>query len=273
MPIYNTLYRGAEKVKYLFIDAGCVNSMLDSLSKELLGGAAIEVDYRQLAGDYQKVFYYDCLPARKPDESEAGYQERIKPKTQLFNRLKSLDKFHVYEGTARYRKNLKEGQEQKQVDIMIAVDMLRHCVRRNMHEATLLTGDLDFKPLIDALVQEGMYVSLWYPKGRANHELLDAADSRWAFGVSNIEGWFTGSSREKFTAALPGITSEKSMPFSPGEFRENIGTAPDEGFLYEREGIYFACFQQADEYLLYQHNDLKQLKFYVEHARRPDVRR
>ena len=35
---------------------------------------------------------------------------------------------------------------------MIAVDMLTHPFDRNMERATLLAGDLDFKPLLDALV-------------------------------------------------------------------------------------------------------------------------
>ena len=38
--------------------------------------------------------------------------------------------------------------------------MLSHAHRKNMHKTTLLTGDLDFKPLVDALVQDGMFVTL-----------------------------------------------------------------------------------------------------------------
>ncbi|MBD2254416.1 NYN domain-containing protein [Nostoc parmelioides] len=49
----------------------------------------------------------------------------------------------------------KAKKEQKEIDIMIAVDMLTHSFQKNMDEATLLAGDLDFKPLIDALVLNG----------------------------------------------------------------------------------------------------------------------
>jgi hypothetical protein len=37
---------------------------------------------------------------------------------------------------------------QKQVDVHLAVDMINHAVRQNLKRASLLTGDLDFKPAI-----------------------------------------------------------------------------------------------------------------------------
>ncbi len=69
---------------------------------------------------------------------------------------------------------------------MIAVDMLTHSFRRNMHEATLLTGDLDFKPLVDALVQEGTFVTLWYPPGETSKELIAAADRSERFSIRSV---------------------------------------------------------------------------------------
>jgi hypothetical protein len=46
-----------------------------------------------------------------------------------------------------------------------------------MDKATLLTGDLDFKPLLDALILEGMYTTLWYDPRITSKELLYSADS------------------------------------------------------------------------------------------------
>jgi uncharacterized LabA/DUF88 family protein len=53
----------------------------------------------------------------------------------------------VAAGDARRRR--KVGLQHKKADVMIAVDMLTHPFRHNMHQTTLLTGDNDFKPLID----------------------------------------------------------------------------------------------------------------------------
>ncbi len=262
---------GLTKIRYLFIDGGSLDSVLATFSKELLSDQEIEIDYFRLAQGYQKVFYYDCLPAQKNDENDSDYQIRIKPKIDLFNKLKSLDRFHVYEGTARFR-DKRRGQEQKQVDTMIAVDMLTHSFRKNMHEATLITGDLDFKPLIDALVQDGMYVSLWYPKGRVNYELVDAADSKLPLRFSIVQQWFTNRFNSKIN--IPDIT-QPQFPDIDNAWKL-IGTIEKnyKAFLYEKQSNFAAIVKNKDgEDFLLKHNNLNQLKFYVDHVYGLDVLR
>ncbi|MDZ7968935.1 MAG: NYN domain-containing protein [Nostoc sp. DedSLP03] len=262
--------RGSEKIRYLFIDGGCLDSLLEALSNGLFGGTKLEIDYSRLAEGFNKVFYYDCLPAKKQGEDETIYQKRVQPKLELFNHLRSVDRFHVYEGTARYR-DKRRGQEQKQVDIMIAVDMLTHSFRRNMHEATLLTGDLDFKPLIDALVQDGMYVSLWYPKGRTNYELVDSADSRQAITIHNVQGWFTYTFQAQVkTPVLDRPLSSPNLD-SSWQHLETIKQLTYETFIYEQEGNYGALLPVLSNYYLYVHHDLEQLKFYVDHIHSQNV--
>jgi len=162
------------EIQYLFVDGGCLRETLEDYSKRFFDGDRIEFDYERLGREFQKVFYYDSLPPKKRDEKEAEYQERIAPELEFFSKLNLLDGFHVYEGTSRRRR---KKIEQKKVDIMIAVDMLNHSFRKNMSRATLLTSDLDFKPLIDALVDNGMYINLWYPINKTNQELIQSADS------------------------------------------------------------------------------------------------
>jgi uncharacterized LabA/DUF88 family protein len=157
-------YPSAKEIRYLFIDGGCLRFCLQRMSIIYTGGAALSVDYTKLTRNWSKVFYYDALPERKSNEDETAYRARTALQRELLDHLSSLDRFHVYEGDVR-RSASRRGPEQKKIDVMIAIDMLMHSFRRNMHEATLLTGDLDFKPLIDALVQEGMFVTLWYPLG------------------------------------------------------------------------------------------------------------
>lgn len=256
---------GLEKISYLFIDGGCLDSVLAIFSKELFSDQKIEIDYYRLAKGYQKVFYYDCLPVQKKDENDSDYQKRIEPRIDLFNKLKSLDGFHVYEGTARLR-DKRRGQEQKQVDIMIAVDMLTHSFRRNMHEATLITGDLDFKPLIDALVQDGMYVSLLYPKGRVNYELVDAADSKRPLTIGKVQQWFTDTFKSK--VKLPDINQFKNLNLGM-EWKkiEKIEQMNCEAFFYEKQGTYAAAVPNPDGgYFLLRHDNLNQLRFYVNHV-------
>jgi uncharacterized LabA/DUF88 family protein len=174
-----------KEIKYLFIDGGCLRAVLERTADTFAGGAVLDLNYETLTRNYSKVFYYDALPERKSGEDETPYHVRIAPQRRLFDRLSSLDRFHVYEGDVR-RSSTRRGTEQKKIDVMIAVDMLTHSFRRNMHEATLLTGDLDFKPLIDALVQEGMFVNLWYPRGETAKELIAAADRSWPLHVGDV---------------------------------------------------------------------------------------
>ena len=54
MSFYAPSYTGPEKVKYLFIDGGCLDLLLETLSNGLFGGSQIEIDYRKLANSYQK---------------------------------------------------------------------------------------------------------------------------------------------------------------------------------------------------------------------------
>ncbi len=270
--IYNPPPDGLTKIRYLFIDGGCLDSVLATFSKELLSDQEIEIDYSRLAQGYQKVFYYHCLPAQKSDENDLAYQIRIKPKIDLFNKLKSLDRFHVYEGTARFR-DKRRGQEQKQVDTMIAVDMLTHSFRRNMHEATLITGDLDFKPLIDALVQAGLYVSLWYPKGRVNYELVDAADSKQPLRFNFVQQWFTNRFNSKIN--IPATTQPKLSDIGGIEWKQLEKIEKNyEAVLYEKQSNFAAIVKNkdGDDFVL-KHNNLNQLKFYVDHVYGLDVSR
>lgn len=81
----------------------------------------------------------------------------------------------------------------------IAVDMLTHSYRRNMHQATLLAGDLDFKPIVDALVQDGMYVELWYYPKSTSKELIYSADSRLILTLGAIHRYAMPSFKAKFS--------------------------------------------------------------------------
>jgi len=170
---------------YLFIDGGCVRETLKTIARDYLGdeNLKLELDYHQLTGGFTKVFYYDALPGKKPDETDGDYETRTAPDIRFLEQLSMLARFHVYQGDARWRR--RRGNEQKKIDVMIAVDMLTHSFRRNMDAATLLTGDLDFKRLIDALVHEGMFVTLWHPP-QANKELMSAADERRQFGIQSV---------------------------------------------------------------------------------------
>jgi hypothetical protein len=47
-----------------------------------------------------------------------------------------------------------------------------------MESLTFIAGDQDFRPLLDAVVREGMYVELWYAANSFSPELRTTADAR-----------------------------------------------------------------------------------------------
>lgn len=166
-------YGGPREIHYMFIDGEQLRQTLKEVGTFWFG-KPIDIDYRNLQRDCQKVFYYDCLPAKRDTTKEAEFQYALEEKQAFFDGLRSLAGWHVSEGLARHRK--KERQEQKEVDILIAVDMLTHTHRKNMHRLTFLSGDQDFAPLLEAVVRDGMYVELLYPEGHTARDLKYFAD-------------------------------------------------------------------------------------------------
>jgi uncharacterized LabA/DUF88 family protein len=190
-------YNGPKEVKYLFVDGGCLRAVLTRFSDRYFGGIEIELEYNKFLNEFTKCFYYDAYPSQKPGQSDADYEAIQKDFQARAEHIAETRGWHVYEGEAIHRR--KRGMEQKKVDVMIAVDMLRHTFRGNMHGATLLTSDLDFKPLLDALVSEGMYVQLWYPPGETSGQLARAADARIHLNLPNFQYYFTA----RFLTANP----------------------------------------------------------------------
>lgn len=186
------------ETRYLFIDGGCLRATLKYYSEKYFDRTNVEFYFPILSNQYKKIFYYDSLPPQQKNESEEGYSARIKPAEEFLSALNLFEGVHVYEGDTRRRR---DKAEQKKIDVKITVDMLNHSIRKNMTHATLLTSDLDFKPLIDALVENGMYITLWYPPGKTNIELIHAADSSYRLNLDSV-----------YQYSLPDIKRSYSLP-------------------------------------------------------------
>jgi uncharacterized LabA/DUF88 family protein len=181
--------------EYLFIDGAYLRECLDNWSSKFFTSDLIELDFNALAKGFQKTFYYDCYSPKKRTETAEQYEIRITPQREFFNYLRELNGFHVYEGTISG-----EGKKarQKQVDIMIAVHMLSHTIRGNMAKTTLLAGDLDYKPLIDALILEGIHVSLWCERRSTSRDLVYSADARRDLSLWEVWNLATNEFKKKF---------------------------------------------------------------------------
>jgi uncharacterized LabA/DUF88 family protein len=183
---------------YLFIDG---KYLRDKHSKALLRifPQAPEISLLQLKGQARamRVFFYDCLNDRRAEaESEEAFQTRLQKDEAYFAAIRALHGFHVRWGTLTGRRGR---LRQKEVDVLLAVDMLTHGFSKNMSKAVLLSGDLDFRPIVEALVRAGVFVEIWYEKESAAKELFWAAD----FGRELVFQDFYSMSDGKFTQENP----------------------------------------------------------------------
>lgn len=201
MSMMSSAYQGPREIEYLFIDGGYLRKSAEEVALNIFQVDNIPIDFSLLGRGYTKSFYYDCVRPQRSGESDAEYKVAVEIQEREFNAIRYLRGFHVFQGTVKGRIGR---TRQKQVDVRIAVDMLMHSHRKNMHKATLLTGDLDFKPLVDALVQDGMYVTLWHEPRSASKELVYAADELKYLSAKEIYQFCSKEFKEQFK--IPGIS-------------------------------------------------------------------
>ncbi len=140
--------------------------------------------------DSFRTYFYDCLDdLKKESESEAEFKSRVEAQNNSFERMHSRRGLHLRLGT------LKGGRRrtQKEVDILLAVDMLTHGFNRNMTHAILISGDLDFRPVVETLVRSGVFVEVWYEKRSGAKELPGAADFGTEITWQTLYRWNTES--------------------------------------------------------------------------------
>lgn len=181
-------YPPAKITAYLFVDGAYLREVIEAASHEFFAGKELSVDYKALATNFRRCFYYDCVAPIRKGESEGDYRKRVDAQKEKFQQLGMTDGWHVFLGVLTGTGPM---ARRKQVDIQISVDMLSHSHLRNMDEITFIAGDQDFKPLVDALVKQGMYVRLWYEPRSASKELIFAADARLPLGIYDIHRLLT----------------------------------------------------------------------------------
>lgn len=101
----------------------------------------------------------------------------------LYN-VRRLPRFEVRLGKLAKRP---DGFEQKRVDIMLAVDLVRMSWGRQVETAALVTGDSDFVPAVAAAKDAGVLVKLFYTRDSYHDELYEACDERTELTKKNLD--------------------------------------------------------------------------------------
>jgi uncharacterized LabA/DUF88 family protein len=162
--------------RYTFIDGEALLQFMADAAQRISPDEEFSVNYKNMRSAFggQRAFFYDAHPARRSSEDEEEFRRRRSDKDSLLKVLSRLDGMHIRTGMSRYRR--KRGLEQKGVDIQLAIEAYQHAVRGNIEEAVLITNDLDFYPLLDALTQTRVRTILRYVPGKTSELLIEAAD-------------------------------------------------------------------------------------------------
>jgi uncharacterized LabA/DUF88 family protein len=178
---------GTDVNNYAFIDGNYLRRAYEDTMRMMFADVSDRnIDFTTVKTLLQasKVFYYDAVDKDALD---------AKDRRDRLDAISSLEGFHVREGTITQRKDKKT---QKQVDVQLAVEALTHAFHRNVWHISLVAGDLDFKPLVNALVNQGVHVHVFYEPRSAARALYRAADVAAPLRLGTFWKWSTHEYQE-----------------------------------------------------------------------------
>ncbi len=130
--------------------------------------------------------YFNCLPYLSNTPSPED-REAFRKKEGFYLRLQRLDRFEVKLGRLAFRgldeTTGKPVLEQKQVDVLLAIEMVYAATRHSVDAIILLSGDGDFLPSAKLVKREGLTFALVHgPRSgtqlTVQEALWEAADLR-----------------------------------------------------------------------------------------------
>lgn len=172
----------------IFIDGGYfLNRLKDD-------GVSLPVDYnrltdhllgplrRELPVDLLRAYFYDC-PPWVSEEPNADETRRLAVHRAFVDEIERTNRWQVRLGKLERRwEGKQEYFEQKRVDVMLSVDLVRHAAAGHVQHAVLVAGDSDFIPAVAAAKESGVTVSVWGGNPKTVHRDLGwAADELHRF--------------------------------------------------------------------------------------------
>jgi uncharacterized LabA/DUF88 family protein len=174
---------------YLFIDGSYLRRSYEDTMRKFftdVDAANLSLTKIKTSAQASKGFFYDCVDETATD---GGSKQKA-----WLDHIRSLPGFHIRQGTISRHKI------QKQVDVQLAVDMLTHAFNKNIWHATLIAGDLDFKPLVDALINLGVHLHIYYDPQSASRPLYHAADVSVPMTIQTYWHWSSDAHKKAHPA-------------------------------------------------------------------------
>ena len=171
-------------VAAVFLDGGYLDKIVFHDHKNQ------RIDYGRLVNEMAapdallRAYYYHCLPyqGNPPTEDE---RSRYAARHRFVTALQLIPRFEVRLGKLAFRGRDPAGNPifvQKRIDNMIGVDMALLAAKGKITNVSILTGDSDYMPTIEAVKREGILVTLWHgsfsPDTAPSRELYEICDER-----------------------------------------------------------------------------------------------
>jgi uncharacterized LabA/DUF88 family protein len=168
----------------IFIDGGYLTKVLENeFSRPFL-------DYQKLsnvlAGTNQRLrtYYYDCMPYQGNPPTVEQSQKHSAKSRFIHSLTRGVQRFQFRQG--RLRRTASGQFEQKRIDVLLAIDMVRLSSKKQIDTVVLIAGDSDLVPAVEASKEEGAIVRLYYSPRSVSDELLNVCDERYLINQSFI---------------------------------------------------------------------------------------
>lgn len=151
--------------------------------------AGVNVDYDRLADhlmapirqrvpmDLMRSYFYYCAPwmPQTPAEEDVRRMDQF---NKFIQQIEDLSRWQVRLGKLEKRRDgMREYFEQKRVDVLLSIDMVRHAASGHIQHAILIAGDSDFIPAVQSAKEAGVTLTLWCGDQNTVHkDLITIAD-------------------------------------------------------------------------------------------------
>ena len=163
----------------IFIDGGYLAKVTASLGSPKIDFLRLS---EELAGEDKRLrtYYYDCAPYAGANPT-ANERDRKRKFDQFLYSIKRKPRFEVRLGRLKkYKVRSNITFEQKMVDILLAIDLVKLSVERSIQKAIIITNDADFVPAIKVARDAGVIVELYRGENDHNDALVEACDE-WSY--------------------------------------------------------------------------------------------
>ena len=168
----------------IFIDGGYSTKVLEN-------------DFNRTSFDYQKLsdrlsgsndrlrtYYYDCMPYQSNPPTPAEKQKYSAKSKFIHAVRRSVQRFEFRQG--KLRKTRDGHFEQKRIDVLLGIDMVRLCSKQQIDTVVLIAGDSDLVPAVEAAKIEGAIVQLYYVERSVSDELLNVCDELYEIDTALV---------------------------------------------------------------------------------------